>query len=279
MIKKLFRSALKTLPHRLRYEVFYQSARSLGVSGYLAEGTAGSFLGSIEDQSVIRPYLRQGLWSENIVGLFSDYFRLQHGGTFIDVGANIGLVTAPISRIPDVQCIAIEPDLWNYGMLQANVIRNAGERRVQTINAAVADQIGRMNFTRSAYNSGDHRLSLSGETSVPVITLDNLELPAGPVGIKMDTQGAEPLIFAGGETALRRAGLVVCEFWPWGMARMGLSPDAVIGFVRESGRSGHLLRHDAAPGALLSSDALLAALQQVIDDGSEWAQADLVLVS
>ena len=41
-----------------------------------------------------------------------------------------------------------------------------------------------------------------------------------PLVIKIDTQGAEPYVFAGGREVIGRAGLLVSEFWPYGIAQL-----------------------------------------------------------
>ena len=89
--------------------MFYQTAKTLGVRGYVVAGTAGEFAGTLNDQSVIRPYLRDGAWSSNIVDIFTEFFVERGSGTFIDIGANIGLVTVPISRIPGLECSNCSP--------------------------------------------------------------------------------------------------------------------------------------------------------------------------
>ena len=43
----------------------------------------------------------------------------------------------------------------------------------------------------------------------------------GPLAVKIDTQGAEPFVVSGGKETLGRAGLIVSEFGPDGMAQLG----------------------------------------------------------
>ena len=48
------------------------------------------------------------------------------GGTYLDIGANIGLMTVPFARDPRIRCLAFEPDPTNFGFLQRNIApRNA----------------------------------------------------------------------------------------------------------------------------------------------------------
>src|SRR5438874_1997076 len=114
------RSMIKRLPFSMRYEVFYQSARALGVQSYEVNGSVGRFFGPVYDQSVIREYLRSGGFSSNIVELFNGFFG-STGGTFYDVGANIGLISVPVARDPNIRVVAFEPDPHNCALLRGNI--------------------------------------------------------------------------------------------------------------------------------------------------------------
>ena len=83
MFTNAVKAALMKLPFSVRYELFYQAAQTLGVTGYLVDGSSGQFAGPVRDQSVIKAYMRDGDWSHNIVELFSSYFHGTGGGTFI----------------------------------------------------------------------------------------------------------------------------------------------------------------------------------------------------
>src|SRR5208283_5111928 len=98
-VRRLVRRGIESLPFGLLYEIFYQSGLALGVSGYEVPGRAGTFVGPFKDQSVIKQYLRHGVLSPVIVKLFSDFFAARGGGTFYDLGANIGLVTVPVAQM------------------------------------------------------------------------------------------------------------------------------------------------------------------------------------
>jgi len=274
-MRAFVRLVLRNLPSSVLYELFYQSARALGIRSYQVGGTAGRYFGPLYDQSVIKAYLQTGAWSPSILGLFENFFGTQ-GGTMYDVGANIGLISVPIARNPRVRVVAFEPDPHNCGLLRANVIVN--DVPVEVVNAAVADKPGTAHFTRSDYNSGDHRLSTDGPDVVAVVTLDDYPPEAGLFAVKIDTQGAEPLIFRGGEHVLAKAGLIVTEFWPWGMRRMGLEPDFVLAFAERYFDHGHVLRHDEAIGEPLTVAEIIVRLRDVVAAGGETDAVDLVLM-
>ena len=48
-----------------------------------------------------------------------------------------------------------------------------------------------------------------------------LERLRRPLGVKIDTQGAEPFVIAGGASVLAAADVLSLEFWPYSMLRMG----------------------------------------------------------
>ncbi len=268
---------LAALPFNLRYELFYQSARALGIRHYEVAGAAGQFVAPVYDQAVARIYLRDRRFSPDIVGVFGDYFVAHGGGVFVDVGANIGILTTAVARNPGVRVIAFEPDPDNFRLLRLNVVGNGIEDRAELVNAAVAAAPGEMRFARSDYNSGDHRLSATGEIAVKVVRLDDLTVETGALAVKIDTQGAEPLIVAGGARLLARAGLLVMEFWPWGMRRMGLEPQPVLDLVAGWQGDGHVMAPEHPVGPRLSVEGILAALREVVADGGEQRSVDLVL--
>jgi FkbM family methyltransferase len=273
--RAIARAVIARLPRSVLYEMFYQSARALGVRGYQVDGAAGSFFGPLYDQSVIKTYLRTGAWSDNIVGLLQRFFAAD-GGTLYDIGANIGLVSVPIARDPRIRVVAFEPDPHNCDLLRAN-IAVAGVT-VEVVNAAVAAEAGTLRFARSDYNAGDHRLSADGSLSVMAVALDAYSPAPGRFAVKIDTQGAEPLIFRGGATVLAAAGLIVCEFWPWGMRRMNLCPDPVLAFAERHFERGMVLRHDQPVGQPVPIAEVIARLRAVMATAREPDAVDLVLM-
>jgi FkbM family methyltransferase len=71
-------------------------------------------------------------------------------------------------------------------------------------HAAVGDRQGQVGFTQNPINSGNSRVSSSGEVTVPVTTLD-AALPADSMGIDlmvMDVEGFEAHAIRGGAKAL-----------------------------------------------------------------------------
>jgi hypothetical protein len=112
---------------------------------------------------------------------------------------------------------------------------------------------------------------------VQAVRLDDYTPQAMPLAVKIDCQGAEPSIINGGMKTLGKADLIVCEFWPWGMRRMGLSPEPILDFVSGNFPFAQVLHHDQPAGAPLRPEDAIGMLRKLIEDGGKYAQADLVL--
>lgn len=107
--------------------------------------------------------------------------------------------------------------------------------------------------------------------------LDDLTPPIHPFAVKIDTQGAEPLIFEGGRKMLASADLLICEFWPWGIKRAGLSPQVLIETIPSLCSSGRILRGEII-GPNLSQSVLRDQMQKLLDSGRSRDSVDIVLV-
>jgi len=158
------------------------------------------------------------------------------------------LTTIPVAGNGNVACVAIEPEPGNYRYLANNVQRNCPQGNVALLNLALFDRQTKMDFELSKQNGGDHRVRLTdangsyGEHARKVIQvaadkLDAIFAPSSlklPLAAKIDTQGAECQVFAGGQTTLSRAELVAFEYWPYGIQRLGGDPDFLADFVAQN---------------------------------------------
>ncbi len=273
--RQMARLAFQKLPRSVLYELFYQSARALGIRSFEATGAAGSFFGPIYDQAIIRTYLETGSWSPNVVDLFARFFA-GRGGTMYDVGANVGLISVPLAANPQLRVVAFEPDPHNAMLLRANIA--AAGVNVEVVHAAVANEPGFLKFARSKYNGGDHRLSADGEISVPTVRRADFVPAPVPFAVKIDTQGAEPLIVQGGAKVLAGAGLIVCEFWPWGMRRYGLTSEPILAFAENHFKRGFILRQDQPAREPMPIGDVLATLRSTTLSDGEYDVVDLVLM-
>jgi FkbM family methyltransferase len=259
------------------FRVFQRAAARIGVRNYEIDGAHGPIIVPVFDRIIGLMYLRSRVYSDELVGLIASVFATAAGGTFFDVGANLGLITIPVARNSAVDCFAFEPDPRNFRSLRRNIHENAPGGNVSLINAAAGARAGEMKFATSDHNSGDHRLSESGEITVSVIRLDDYPAVRLPLVAKIDTQGAEPLVIAGGSTVLAKAALIVMEFWPWGMSRMQSDPQIVIDFIAAHFPCLRVLRHGALVGDYRGEPEIRAKLNEVLTHQGEGDFVDLVL--
>ncbi len=155
--------------------------------------------------------------------------------TFIDIGANIGLITVPIACQSGKSTLAIEPVQTNFDLLSENVRLNGLTALVQVQQVALGEKPDTLNIYLSPNNAGDHRLTLHQTEhrdkveSVRVVPLDTCIQTTGlttpPFLIKIDVQGYECQVLKGATNVLHAPCFVVSEFWPWGLAAAGSSPE------------------------------------------------------
>jgi FkbM family methyltransferase len=228
------------------WHVLAKAAASSGVVAFRISGDYGLIQGSPADHSVLGTYARTGRWASRTNALLKAFFRKHGGGQYVDIGANIGLTTIPVAQDPRVACIAIEPDPTNFAHLITNVATNCQHGNVALKQVAIFAASNRLTFELSPRNLGDHRLRLRqhsgslGEHNWSTIQVETAPLDAvardarRPLAVKIDTQGAEPFVFAGGPQTLGAADLIVVEWAPYLLNRLGGDPSVVTNCLRRS---------------------------------------------
>ncbi|MFO1183640.1 MAG: FkbM family methyltransferase [Bauldia sp.] len=118
-------------------------------------------------------------------------------GPFVDVGANIGTQTIYAMKSGRFASgIAIEPDLANFHLLTTNLALNGLTDRVEALNVAASDRIGRATLNRSLTNHGAHTISVDG-TDIALGPLRDI-LGGRQVGLLwIDVEGHEPEVVRG----------------------------------------------------------------------------------
>jgi FkbM family methyltransferase len=241
------------------YDLFQAIGRRYGVKDISVVGDYGLIEGSLADDKIIAGYAKSKNWAMETNKFFTDFFKTQSAGTYIDVGANLGLTTIPIAALPRVDCKALEPDPDNYRHLVHNVAEHCRNKNVELFDIAAWDTTGTLDFELDAHNHGDHRIHVATsegkllEAERQVINvfasrLDDLFDPATlkhPIALKMDTQGSESQIFAGGERLLSQCALVFFEYWPYSMTRFGADIDRLTTFITQHFSEGAMVLGDA----------------------------------
>lgn len=126
--------------------------------------------------------------------------HLPNQRTFIDVGANVGIWSLPLSR-KFQRVIGYEPSKQNIECLEANV-----GTAIEIRTSAVANFAGTADFRQAGKNCGDGKLCRDGTRvsySVPVVMLDHEQLLEVDL-IKIDVQGWELEVLQGAENLIKQ---------------------------------------------------------------------------
>ncbi len=148
-------------------------------------------------------------------------WRLTEAGeTVLDLGANLGYMTALLARRtgPSGRVLSFEAHPEIAGELRANLGRwhdRAGGTRVQIHETALSDHDGTVRFevpAQFATNRGVSRVAEANgkdepgghSLSIPCVRLDRILADLGPVGLaKMDVEGHEEAVLRGAQQALK----------------------------------------------------------------------------
>jgi FkbM family methyltransferase len=124
---------------------------------------------------------------------------------FLDIGANIGSYTVLASGAVGASSIAVEPIPETAKVLEANVGINGLGGRVEVRRLALSDEAGKLRFTSGfdACNRVAGTDETEGVIEVPVTMLDILCADRVPTIIKIDVEGHEMAVIAGGTRTLR----------------------------------------------------------------------------
>lgn len=152
--------------------------------------------------------------------------QLPPGGTFFDVGANVGLVTIEVlGRAQSPRVHAFEPHPDNVAALRRNLLLNP-PGRVEVVEAAVGEAPGSATLLVSANpnESGWHRIGSGTEAETPTdgaidVSVTALDAYAKANGIdhvdvlKIDAEGSELGVLEGARDLLSRQAieLVILE--------------------------------------------------------------------
>ena len=122
-----------------------------------------------------------------------------YGGVAFDIGANVGYYARLMARRAE-HVYAFEPDPDNFKILQKNCKRHPN---ITPLNMAVSDHVGTVDFFKVKNSAMRHSLIDEGNTekiSVAATSIDAFIAEHdihNVVMLKIDTEGAEPLVFKG----------------------------------------------------------------------------------
>jgi FkbM family methyltransferase len=170
-------------------------------------------------------------------------------GTIIDIGANNGVIAVGALHTGECErAVAIEPAPENFRLLQHNVVQNGLKDRVICVPCAASDRRGEVPFELSATSFGNHRVQVKTGAAgwsprsrhesqgrvitVPSDEVDNIlsplpeEFTRNTAIVWVDVEGYEGYVFRGARRLLSRDIPVVCEIWPYAIARAGMTARA-----------------------------------------------------
>ena len=136
---------------------------------------------------------------------------LRSTDVFVDVGANVGSYTVLAAGVAGSKCVSLEPAPRAFAGLQDNVRLNDLTALVRCHNVAVGSENGTARFTRDL-DAINHVLASSEAGArtieVPVRTLDSVLEGIAPTLIKVDVEGYEAAVIAGGKRTLHSPSLL-----------------------------------------------------------------------
>lgn len=281
------------LLQRHGYRYLSQIASKLNITRVSARGDYGTFSSAPNDEMILQDYAKKGKWAATTNDAIARFFR-DGVGTYIDIGANIGLTVAPIAATSNVKCYAFEPEPTNFANLKINVAENCPNKDVHVFQLAIFDRQSSIAFEMSPSNLGDHRIRLNGASpgyfgedkrrviEVPCVRLDDLKLKIeGPLFVKIDTQGAEPFVIEGGKETLARADAILMEWSPYLMKRMGGDGSIAINFFRDNFSSGAIHYNpeaDHTESELQSIDLVCDVLKKSLVEWPATKYVDVMVV-
>ena len=169
------------------------------------------------DRSVSGPIINDGFWEPHVEHVLRRF--LEPGSVFVDIGANVGWHTALASAVVGVDgdVYAIEPNPDNARLIAHTIERNSLSN-VHLVPIALGESTGFASFRTAIGSNGgfldhDERDSLDPNvTIVPTMRFDDLDIPRVDV-VKIDVEGAEPLVFRGATATIERdRPVIVFEF-------------------------------------------------------------------
>jgi FkbM family methyltransferase len=213
--------------------------RELTYRGFSLSYSAGtSLIEAVRDGSVYEP---------EVSGVLIDVLHGTQLPTFVDVGANIGLITLNVlAEVSDVRVFAFEPGPHQADLLRRTIGRNGLEHRVTLVEAALGEKSGSSSFAvhRTRHASGDGFMDTrrSGRTrtlDVPVMTMDAWWKQAQKPridAIKIDTEGAELWVLEGGVELLRaHHPAIVLELHPLNLRAYPYEASDILRFLQTLG--------------------------------------------
>lgn len=158
---------------------------------------------------------------------------LRSGGVFVDVGANIGILSLQAARLVGTsgKVFAIEAHPGTFDALRVNLRMN-WVTNVDAVNCAVGDRDGYIVMSDRADDDWN-KVTESGEgVRVEVRCLDRILKECDVIDIlKVDVEGYELPVLRGAGEVLNRTRCVLLECWDEHTSHFGYTPRDLLAFM------------------------------------------------
>lgn len=159
------------------------------------------YLPNLKDMISIDLFIN-GYYEKGLVNMLKK--NIPVNGIFIDVGANIGSISIPLSRMrPDIKIIAVEASPWIYNILKKNADSN-NAINITPVNYAVYSESGKtlpVFAPKDLFGKGSLKPIYTKDAElVETISLDDIKRKFNlPIihYIKVDVEGYEAAVFKG----------------------------------------------------------------------------------
>ena len=228
-----------------------------------------------------------GSWEPHIIAAIRS--NLPVGGTFIDIGGNVGVMSLQAAQAvgPQGKVIAFEPNWRNVDAFRRGIVANNFEN-VILYPLALSDrrQIIGLTATSNAKVIGESTALQIGDVVQAIPADEILEHENRIDLVKIDVEGFELPVLKGMERSLRRhQPRILCEFNPLCLRAQGhIEPDILADYLFGLSSTGELVEHDGSRTPVRSARELMdlwqrrdaeAAAKGILPAG--WVHFDILL--
>lgn len=224
----------------LKRRIKYLRHRKLGRFTYFGETIRFS-----ADSLVFQEACEHGIYEQANLRFLQCAAR--PGTWYFDIGANIGLMSAPLLQsCPDLTVVSVEASPRTSAFLAASAADSPNRGRWHVVPSALGSSSGKIAFHASAAAGGVYdglrdtgRAGGGAPVEVDLTTLDLLWEKHGrpPVSLlKIDVEGAETEVLRGARACLAATRPIVLLEWnPVNLAAYHLSPESLLPLAAELG--------------------------------------------
>lgn len=227
------------------------------------------------ENSIIK-FLERGRHYEPDVSLMMCQI-VEPGDLVVDVGANAGFFTGLLGVLagPSGRVLSFEPGANNLGRLKNNIALNKLDN-VTLIEQPASNMPGDITFFINSDDSGGNAMwdvgtfpgNVKSAAAPESVTLRATTLDAEverlgrgmPKLIKIDVEGAELQVLLGAAKMLTgcKVPFVITEYHPFGLGKMGTTPEALRAFMEGLGYSAFAMYYDGTMPKLIPPGTELA---------------------